>query len=392
MKVLLLTNKPFLPTIDGGTSATKAFINQLIDEEFEISYLTFSSEKHPFDKALFEQKEWKQIRAKNVPIVLKINPVEAIKALVKRISYQLTRFENFEMVKLFQEITNKENFDYIVLDSLYSAQMIEKLKKSAPNSIFILRTHNVESKLTVEKAKNQSNPLNKLYLSILAKQLEKREKEIIKQFDKVLSISEDDTNLFLSWGNKNIITLPFFPEKTNYSWQDSPDSFMHFGAMNWQPNIESYSHLAKEIFPEINRSCPTTQLKVAGSFMGNIPPSDNTAIHIVGFVENKFEFLANNGILLAPVKSGSGVRVKIIEALSIGVPVVTTEIGAQGIPVQNNFGLIVCKSDTEFIQKSIELARSQEKREELSKQALEFYTDWHSNFSLKTIFASHDRK
>ena len=244
MKVLLLTNKPFLPTIDGGTSATNAFVSQLIDEGFEIKHLTFSSEKHPFASKLFEQKEWKQIRTVNVPIILKLKPFEALKALLKDVSYQLSRFESKIMLDIFQELTNRENFDFVILDSLYSAQMIEKLKKFAPKSKFILRTHNVESNLTKDKAENHSNRLNKLYLSILAKQLEKREKEIINQFEIVLSISEDDSNSFRSWGNKNIQTLPFFAEKSNVKWIDKPDSFMHFGAMNWQPNVEAYMQLA----------------------------------------------------------------------------------------------------------------------------------------------------
>ena len=126
--------------------------------------------------------------------------------------------------------------------------------------------------------------------------------------------------------------------------------------------------------------------------MRYLPASENDSIHHLGFVDNKFEFLANNGILLAPIKSGSGVRIKIIEALSIGVPVITTEIGAKGIPAQDNFGLWVCKTDKEFVENSIVLAQNKEKRQELSKQAMEFYNDWRSNFSLKTIFANDDKK
>jgi polysaccharide biosynthesis protein PslH len=391
MKLLLLTNKPFLPTVDGGTSATRAFINDLLSENFSVKHVTFSSEKHPFDNSLFAQEPWALLNTISIPVKLKVNPFGAILALIRGKSYQLARFESIKMAEIVKELTSQSKYEFVILDSLYSAQMIELFKTFSPESKFILRSHNVESKLTEGKARETKNLFSKFYLTVLSKQLKKREKEILKHCDLVLSISDDDTQTFQSWGNAQIKTLPFFPEQSDYMWKDNPNSFIHFGAMNWQPNIEAYSKLKNILFPEIVKSCPESILKVAGSFMDSLPASNNPAIQQLGFVKNKYEFLANNGILLAPVGSGSGVRVKIIEALSIGVPVITTETGAKGIPTENNNGLIICQSDEEFIKKAIELAGSSEKRELLSKSALLFFQKWRSDYSLKTIFANDVR-
>jgi glycosyltransferase involved in cell wall biosynthesis len=388
MKVLLITNKPFLPTLDGGNSATKSFVNKLLSEDFEINNITFSSEKHPFEPRLYNSSGWNKLKTLHVPISLKIKPLEAFKALIQGKSYQLSRFESEAMIERFHQLIAKNDFTYVVLDSLYSAHSIESFKNAAPRAKFILRSHNVESKLTSDKSKNQRNLLKKIYLNLLARQLEKREKEILKKCDLILSISEDDTEIFQSWGIDNVQTLPFYPEKSNIKWKDNPNCYMHFGAMNWKPNLESYHKLVNDIFPEIKKIHPESELFIAGSFMDNLDKPTIPGIIHLGFVEDKYHFLANNGILLAPIQSSSGVRIKIIEALSIGVPVITTKAGAKGIPSKNNFGLVVCENDQEFIETLVDLAKNADKRKKLSENAQEFYSKWYAGLSLKTIFTN----
>lgn len=386
MKALLLTNKPFLPVIDGGTAASESFANQLIQEGFDLTYLTFNSEKHSFKPNLFLTEPWKNLNAQNILLHLKPNFYGAIKSIIGNKSYQLSRFESQEMLHKLSEQIDTHNFEYIIFDSLYAAQMIEEIKLLSPNSKFILRAHNVETLLAVQKIDLEKNWLKKKYLKILSTQLLKREKEIVKETDLVLAISENDALEFKSWNLSAITTLPYFPLYNTSHWIDRPNTLMHFGAMNWQPNVLAYKKLTSQIFPEIVKVCPQAKLVVAGSFMDSIETKDSSNIEHLGFVKDKFEFLANNGILLAPIANGSGVRIKLIEALSIGVPIITTKEGAMGIPVKDNYGLLVCESEEDFIEKSIELLLDKSKRKKLSDEAKDFYQKWHSNFSLVKIF------
>jgi len=391
MKTLLVTNKPFLPAIDGGTAASESFVKNLLSEKVEIKHLSFSSEKHPFDKKLYETDEWNTLKTESISIHLKPSLIGAVQAIVFGKSYQLSRFESKEMLTAFEKSVNGCFFDFIVLDSLYSAQMIERLKKLAPNSKFVLRMHNVESKITDQKAKIEKKWFKRSYLKLLAYQIKKREKSILHQCDLILSISEEDCNVFRSWTNSRIITLPYFPSQKNLKWTDKPDSFMHFGAMNWHPNLMSYERLRDKLFPLILEACPNSNLKIAGSFMDSLEVPSNSRIELLGFVADKFEFLSTNGILLAPIESGSGVRVKIIDALSIGVPVITTTAGAQGIPLKNNEGLIICNTDEEFILQAVALSRDKNKRIALSQKALDFYNNWYSAYSLSNLIRDNVR-
>ncbi len=391
MKTLLVTSKPFLPSIDGGTAASESFVKNLLSEKFEIKHLSFSSEKHPFDKKLYETDEWNTLKTESISIHLKPNLIRACQAIILGKSYQLSRFESKEMLTAFKKSINTCFFDFIVLDSLYSAQMIEKLKRLAPDTKFILRMHNVESKITHQKARLEKKWWKRSYLKLLAHQIKKREKRILHQCDLILSISEEDCIIFRSWTSSRVITLPYFPSQKELKWSDTPDSFMHFGAMNWNPNVMSYEKLRDKLFPRILEACPNSKLKVAGSFMESLEALNSSQIELLGFVPDKFEFLSTNGILLAPIETGSGVKVKIIDALSIGVPVITTAAGAQGIPVNNNDGLIVCKTDEEFILQAIALSRDKNKRTELSQKASDFYTNWHSSYSLSNLIRDNVR-
>ncbi|MFA7274362.1 MAG: glycosyltransferase [Crocinitomicaceae bacterium] len=389
MKVLLVTHKPFLPTIDGGNAATLALVQQLIAEGVDLDYLTLCSEKHPFKKEVFAESSFSQIPTSFSAVDLRFRPLQAILSLFRGKSYHLNRFESFDLVEQFKTCVEKSNFDILLFDSLFSAQMIEQFKIVAPKKTYVLRTHNVEHVIWEKKAKSEKNTFKKFYLSLLANQLKKREIEILNQFDVVLPISQLDGAIFEKITKVKTINFPYFPDSIGEKWKFEANRCFHFGAMNWHPNQESYFQLTESIFPEVQKQCPALELFVAGSFMEKLPQPKDPNIHHLGFVEDKNVFLCSHGPLLAPISSGSGVRIKIIEALSMGVPVITTKQGMEGIPIEDGEGILICATQEEFILKTIDLCKNQEKSEHLSRKALEFMEKWQKNTSLLTIFEAN---
>ena len=144
--------------------------------------------------------------------------------------------------------------------------------------------------------------------------------------------------------------------------------------MNWKPNIEAVDWLVNEILPGVKIVYPKIELHLAGSYMEKqFPTSGIKGILNHGFVSDSHKFMQNNGLLISPIRSGSGVRVKLLEAMALGVPVVTTKIGAVGI--QHNNCVYLAETTTEFVSQIIELIKFQEKRMALGGKARKFIED-----------------
>ena len=113
---------------------------------------------------------------------------------------------------------------------------------------------------------------------------------------------------------------------------------------------------------------------------GKFPSDKKTSVMNHGFVENSTDFMLTKGILVLPIQSGSGVRMKLLEALSLGIPVVTTAVGAQGI---NDFSTVYsAETEEEFVSKIAELLLSSEKQLLLGQKAFEYVAE---NYSTSTI-------
>jgi hypothetical protein len=384
MRILLYLHKPFLPTIDGGNAASKALYEQLVKEGHDVELLLHSTNKHPFKPELFKDVKTCVLQTK-----LNLNLIKASSSLLKNESYHFSRYRTKENRKRIRSFFQKEQFDVIILDGLFSAAFLKEIKSIHSSPIW-LRMHNVEHQIWREEAKNAKNSLKRKYLELLTKQLKEEEEAIFKLVDGILSISKEDESQLANNIKEKTLHFPYIPPVAKKLYNPSKADFFHFGAMNWAPNQGSLEILESKLFPRILKSLPKAKLQVAGSFLNasKKPKSPNTKYR--GYVDDLSEFFTESGILLAPMQTGSGVRIKIIQALSHGVPVVTTTKGAEGIPLKNGEGICIAENEEEFIKYALQLAQSEEQRRMTSAKAINIYKDLGRNINLTAIFADNE--
>ena len=186
-------------------------------------------------------------------------------------------------------------------------------------------------------------------------------------------ISKLDKNKFKSHlPNINYATIPITIEQSQFISDYSIQRFFHIGSMNWKPNVESVNFLINDIFPKIKALLPNAELILAGSNMPKDITSNHTkGIKVLGFIEDVPSFMASNGIMIVPLKSGSGVRVKLLEGLSIGVPILTTSQGAEGIEStlsdSTKRTMIIENEIENIITTAVNLFQNQELRSEIGE-------------------------
>ncbi|MBP6756434.1 MAG: glycosyltransferase [Bacteroidia bacterium] len=332
MNILYFTNKPIYPIIDGGCVAMDSFLQNLIALNHTVTHFTLSTNKHPFLLENYPETIQRNVSIISNEIDTRIKLIPSITHLFSSESYNVSRFFDISVLNTLQKLISSCSIEIILIESAFLLCYTNEIRKVFTGKI-ILRAPNVEYKIWENYTAFESNPVKKWYLNQLAQKLKKFEIKATKKIDGILTISPADAEVFKQAGvSTPIENIPFTIDLTLQKASFKFDHYFFIGAYNWKPNYDAALYLMRELFPKILQYNPNAILHIAGSYT---PQSfykyQRNSIKIYGKVEHVKDFMLNHGTLLAPIQSGSGVRIKILEALALGVPVIGTTIALQGI-------------------------------------------------------------
>lgn len=367
-KVLHFSNKPAFPLRDGGCIAISSILRSLLASDgIEVVHLTLSTFKHSFKLESYPLSWREKMTVENVAIETKTNIFDAFRYLLMNKSYNVVRFYDKNVEKKLIELIQKHQFDSVVMESIYLLPYLQIFKKYGIK--IILRTHNVEHKIWSSLAENSTSLLKKWYLNKLSLQLEKYELENCKEVDGIISITEDDSLFFSQFEPKTHTTcippmVVINEENTNYDLSD----FYFLGAMDWQPNIEGINWFIKDVIPD---GLIGTEFYLGGKNL-NKKDYQHEGITNVGEVENAVDFIKEHGICVIPLHSGSGLKIKLLENMALGKPIITTSEGARGVGVRNNEHVLITDDADEFRELMYKLNIDKDLRQRLGQNAKEF--------------------
>ena len=396
MKILQICNKPPLPPVDGGCIAMNAITEGLLEEKHSVRVFSIATDKHPFLPEQIDKTYLKETEFESIYIDTSIKIPEAFMNLFSKESYNIKRFYSPLFEKKLVEILKKETFDIIHLESLYITPYLATIRKYS-NAKIILRAHNVEHEIWSRLAENTNHPLKSLYLGLLSKRLESYESQMINKVDGIAAITDVDAMHFKEMGAEiPIVSIPLSiktKESIPTGNEADPLSIFYLGSFDWLPNREGIKWFLNKIWPHLSEHHPGLKLYIAGR---NMPPAmkkiDLKNVEITGEVENAADFMLSKSVMIVPLLSGSGIRVKIIEAMSLGKTIISTDTGAEGInytdgeniliantPLEFAKGITKCLEDTDFAlhlgNNAKELVKSYYSREMVTEKLVKFYTE-----------------
>lgn len=353
MKILQLCKKFPYPLNDGESVAVTSLAKALQQLGCEVTLLAMNTSKH-YVNAADLPKNFNHYKAiHTVDIDNRVKPFDALKALLKGDNYFLTRFESTEYEAKLKALISTEAFDIIQFETLqtliYAKPEIFKGNKAK----IVLRSHNVEHEIWERIVTNSKFGFKKMYLNHLTKQLKQFEIEQFEIVDALIAITQRDLDLFKNLGFKGEgqvtpIGLNANNYLPNYQGFDRKPSLSFIGTLDWFPNIEGVNWFLEEVIPEIKNIV----LHIAGR---NAPESllklqvDNVIVH--GEVESSVDFINEHSVMIVPLFSGSGMRVKILEGMALGRVIITTSLGVEGIPAVDKQHIFIANTAAEFIEK-----------------------------------------
>lgn len=360
MKILQLCYKPPFPSVDGGTLAMNSLTRGLLAQGCEVKILSVASEKHPVKWARLTEEYKASTGFEAVEIDLRVKALPAAVALLCGESYNVKRFDSSAFRSRLTELLKAEKYDVIHVESIFLAPYLETIRQYSQAPV-VLRAHNVEHRIWQQMAEGSDKVLKRWYLKKLALALRAYEVERVNVFDGVACITEDDMETFRQLGcRKPMISIPFGMELPQTSaTKTRHDMLFYIGSMDWRPNLEGVTWFLDNVWPLIHKEMPELHMVLAGR---NTPDDlvwrywNREDVEIRGEVENASTFISEGLINVVPLLSGSGIRVKIIEAMSHGKAVVSTTIGAQGIHYEEGKHLLIANTPEEFVEKVRRLA------------------------------------
>jgi glycosyltransferase involved in cell wall biosynthesis len=372
MKVLQLCNKPPIPRVDGGCIAIHNVSAGLLEKGIELKIVTVSTEKHPFLIDLIPEDFRRQTGIEGIFLDTRVNVIDAFSALVTADSYNVNRFFSPDFNKRLQEILAENSFDVVILETLFMTPYIHTIRQNSKAKI-VLRSHNLEHLIWERLAESTGNTAKRMYLKHLASKLKKYEKRTINEVDCIATITKEDTDRFSKLlCEKPMITIPFGIKIKDYPVTENKrtkkNRLFHIGAMNWEPNKEGISWFSDHIWPLVSNT--DISFHMAGRSM---PPyihqMANEKIVIHGEVESAQKFMAENDIMVVPLLSGSGMRIKIIEGMAAGKAIISTSVGAEGIDCEHGVNIILADKAKDFAKAILDLTSNPEKVTQLGKNA-----------------------
>lgn len=385
MKILQLCHKPPFPAVDGGTIAMNNIAHGLIGLGHQVKVIAMATYKHPvIESNLFEQYREKT-QFESVFVDTSISKWGAIKALIFGKSYHISRFDSHQFAEKLTQTLKEDSFDVIQMESIYLTPYIPVIRAHSKAKI-VVRLHNIEHQIWERMIKNEKNLLKKIALSMTTRLLKKYELSILNQVDGFMAISNVDCQYFRTiYPSVSGITIPFGVDLDQYQYtpmeidtKKKNLQLFHIGSMNWGPNIEGIEWFLDQVWPILLIHFPELEFYIAGR---DIPESFNrykvARFVIDGEVSDAQEYMLSKDIMIVPLLSGSGVRIKIIEGMALGKIIISTSIGAEGLEVVDGEDLFIADTPEQYIEAIKLCMSSAEKMGKIAENARKYVKSNH---------------
>jgi len=389
MRILFLSQVLPYP-LDAGPKTRSYLVLRHLAQKHEITLLTFIRDSDRPQHIAHLRQFCRQVHT----VPMQRSRLQDLKFLAQSIvtgdPFLILRDHVPAMTDMLHRLTNSEQYDVIHADQLWMAQYALAAKRLSPTSRVILDQHNAVHMIPRRMADDERHPLKRKFLAGEAHRLANYEADVCQRFDQVVWVTEEDrqavTTLFASSANSRqdapVIPICVDPSSIKPVSNDYRYRVTFLGGLHWPPNAQGVLWFAKQVFPRVRAEIPEAVFTV----IGKRPPAglDGEGIEVTGYVVDPMPYLSETAAFIVPLHAGGGMRVKILDAWSWGVPVVSTAIGAEGIEAVHKKNMLIADNAVAFSQAVIRIFKepnlAQQLRENGRQTVLEKY-NWQITYA-----------
>ena len=351
-KILIVTNRIPYPLKDGGNLAMNSMINGYKDAGWQVYLLSMNTSRHHVAQKVLEKLYLDLYCFEWVNVNNDLNKIRLVKNyLFSKLPESVERFYKADFELKLRDVMANFSPNVVQFESVFLSSYLPVVNKFE-GTIKVLRLHNVEYHIWQSLAAKVENRLKKIYFTSLTNRIRKYEKSSWAKYDLLLPITNKDAEVVKKRKLTNeLLVAPFGIDLSHIPLQTTEEKWVgyHIGAMDWIPNREGLQWFLQQVWPKVIKSNPKFEFYFAGRDMPEeLKKISIKNIYCLDEVPSAEEFIADKKILIVPLLSGSGIRVKILEAMAAGKVVITTVNGIKGIDARNGTHYLLANRPEDF--------------------------------------------
>lgn len=394
MRILFLSQVLPYP-LDAGPKLRSFFVLRHLAQEHEVTLLTFVRET---DRAENIARLSEFCHAVHTVTMERSRLRDArfmVQSLVTGQPFLIVRDQIAAMTGKVRQLAASERFDVVHADQLWMAQYALAARAASPGSKLVLDQHNAVYLIPQRLAGDEANPLLKRFLDREARVLTRYELDMCRSFDHVVWVTREDRQAVIGaagpgangYAPSTVIPICADPSlNTPVGLAPNLRRVTFLGGLHWPPNAQGVTWFAREVFPQVRAAMPEAILTV----IGKNPPAglEGEGVEVTGYVDDPAPYLAETAAFIVPLHAGGGMRVKILDAWSWGLPVVSTTIGAEGIEIEDGENILIADSAPTFAQAVIRVLQDQDLARRLGHNGRQTVVD---KYDWRVIYAAWDQ-
>lgn len=406
MKILVITASLPYPPASGGALRVYGIVKGLHTAGHPVTLLAFGDESQPIPTPLAEC-------CAHVIVVDAPAPrskMARLKTLfLSRQPDIAKRLYSDRMTMALTQLLQSELFDIIQIEAIETACYLPLVKTHQPSAKLIFDTFNAEYLLqravfAVDRTQVKRWPAA-LYSWLQSRRIARFEREICHLADAVIAVSPEDADALRGFRDDGVIhvvssgifvddyQIPTPAPSPHNRKGGHPSTLVFTGKMDYRPNVDAMLWFADEILPLIQREMPDTRLIIVGQQPHARLDAlrQNPAVTLTGWVDSVLPYLHEAAVYVAPLRMGSGTRLKLLEAMAMGCAIVATNIAAAGLTDEVKHALCIEDEAESFAQAVVDLLRDAPRRDMMgdkAQHAVRAHYDWSA--IMPRLFAVYD--
>jgi polysaccharide biosynthesis protein PslH len=392
MKILWVKAGGLVPPDTGGKIRSYNILRELAHQHsvtFFSFYAAHAGDIHSELDKLFEQVVCAPL---NLPAAKSFGEMlDYATSFLSSAPYGIAKFCRAEVRRELRALLEHQTYDVIVCDFMAAAGVIP-WDSPTPKVLF---THNVEADIWRRHYQVASNLAWKAVSWMEWRKMENAERHYLRLADHVLAVSETDRDAFARIVDP--AKLSVIPTGVDIDYfqpmaiPEDPDSLVFTGSMDWLPNEDAIFYFVDSILPLVAEKYPRVSLEVVGRKPSRKLQSlaeKRQNLRLTGWVEDIRPYVARGSVCIVPLRIGGGTRLKIFEAMAMGKAVVSTSVGAEGLPVRSGQNILLADAPKGFADCVISLLRSADERKRLGDAARAMVQEHYSWAKVAASFAA----
>jgi polysaccharide biosynthesis protein PslH len=392
VKILWIKAGGLLPLDSGGKIRSYHILRELAGKH-EVTYFGFHAAEensaHRELEQIFDRVVCSPIQLPQAKSAAEL--LRYARGIFSTQPYSIRKYCQPQVVRDLRGLTANSNFEVLVCDFLVAAGAVP-WDLPIPKVLF---THNVEALIWKRHYDVARNPLWKLLSWREWQTMSRAERTYLQAADHVLTVSQTDSDFFadiVPASKLTVIPTGVDIDRFQPLNNEIESTLVFTGSMDWLPNEDGIFYFVQEILPKIRQQVPNVKLQVVGRKpsprLQALAAERSDHVSLTGWVDDIRPHLGRGTVCVVPLRIGSGTRLKIFEAMAMEKAVVSTTIGAEGLPVRHGTHLLLADAPDDFADSVVKLLQDSATRQKLGRAARELVATKYGWASVARDFAS----